>query len=222
MIKWTAIITLCFLLPFIGVPWLGYELWEISKQKEDDAFYDKLFDPIYEIRETDFANHDDYLSKINKILTIFETQWNTGTLFESAYKEPGQTLAKDLTTLRVAEKMWTINTYEKYCVNADREPVRELIEEWDLKVKAQQSGCQEKLSKLRQIADDVKSEIIANLKSGKTWQEARDQKSSNLVQVTVKNGTWTISYETELVLWTGARFAFMNKPTEIVFEVASE
>ena len=222
MLKWSIIILLCFVLPFIGIPWLSYELWKTSRQKMDDDTLDDVFNAVMPISKTNFSNKEDYLRKLNDSINNFEDMWQNRRLFEAAVEEPGRlngylTIARDYTTLLVAKKMWKIDYYKNYCAELDKQPIHELLEEWTLKVLSEQ-GCREAhLTELRQRAKALEIKILKELEAGTGWKEIRDSVQNKPLDVRISNGTWTISYQKQLILLNGLDFAVKAQPNELTF-----
>ena len=153
-------------------------------------------------------------------MTAFEKKWQSNTLFETAYKESYSvvTVARDYSRLKVAEKLWTIEIYNSYCMKVDHDPIAELVEDWQEKIKAQEVLYQTTLDDLSKKAVDIKIEISDRQRAGVTWQQIRSEVQSAPLEISIKNGVWTISYETQLVLLTGPHFASKHRPNEITIK----
>jgi len=222
MLKWALILILCFALPFIGIPWLGYELWKSSRQKLDDDTLDNAFNAVGPISQTKFAHKDDYLNELISSINNFESEWQNRRLFEAAVKEHGKlsehfTIARDYTALLVAGRIWRIDYYTGYCAELDRRPLQELLEEWALEVTSEQSRREVLLVELQQRAKALEIKILKELKAGSGWKKILDSKQNELLDVQISNGTWTISYQKQLILLNGLDFAVKAQPNEISF-----
>ena len=49
------------------------------------------------------------------------------------------------------------------------------------------------------------------------WKKILDSKQNELLGVQISNGTWTVSYQKQLILLNGLDFAVKTQPNEISF-----
>jgi len=222
MLKWALILLLCFVIPFIGIPWLGYELWRSSQQKLDEDTLDNVIDAVMPMSQTKFPDKEGYRRELTGSINNFEAKWQKRRLFEGAVTEPGTlnghlTIARDFTLLLVAGRIWRVDDYTSYCAERDKQPIQELLDEWALKVSSEQSWREVQLVELQQRAKALEIKILKELKSGKDMNEILDSKQNELLDVQVSNGTWIVSYQKQLIFLNGLGFAVKAQPNEISF-----
>ena len=84
MLKWILIIILSIGLPFIGIPWLIFELWKYYGEKRADAYFDAAMKPLRGTVEKDFNNREDFISQVKNDLASFEQMWRSRKMFSNA------------------------------------------------------------------------------------------------------------------------------------------
>ena len=132
MLKWILIIILSIGLPFIGIPWLIFELWKYYGEKRADAYFDAAMKPLRGTVEKDFNNREDFISQVKNDLASFEQMWRSRKMFSNADIKD---LVEERSLIKLGDKYWSLERYEKLCrKELHREPIPELVEEWKYQI----------------------------------------------------------------------------------------
>ena len=208
----------CIFVPFLGLPWLFYEIWQGEKKKREDAYFDKLFEPVTGALEKNFSRSEDYIKEKRKEVDLLENAWRSRGLFE----EKRSNVSLDDSTLHVGGQAWWINKYESQCSRISRPAIPELIEEWRVRSRKRYEYYERIKKDYHKKATNIKREITKTLAEGETWIEVLSKYEKNVIRVSLEHSVWKISYHDILELMTEKLFAMQQLPNEISFSLSKK
>ena len=215
MFKWILIIILSITLPFIGIPWLIFELWKYYGEKRADAYFDAAMKPLRVTVEKDFSNRADFISQVKDDLASFEQMWRSRKMFSDVDVKD---LVEERSLVKLGDKYWSLEKYEKLCKNElNREPIPELVEEWKTQIDDNLKSFVSFKKKFHKDAIKMKSEIQNQLADGDNWLTIVKRHENSPLHVSCENSTWCVSYDAILRLFCNFHWALAQRPNEITF-----
>lgn len=219
--KWAFIIVLTVLLPPLGIPWLIYELRKEIILRKDRTVLDQLKREVAadaEIkRQKDRLikeKQEEEINELKKSIAELERLFRNHQLFD----EVG--FNEEADSIFVSGYYWTIKTYKQFCAEVDRIPILELVEYWDVQIKDKLEDFDRELVFCKITAEKTKSAILQDLMSGNPWHRVWDNfsPSDNNIQVSYKDGIWTLSWESALTIFCSENWMSKNGPHFITFK----
>jgi len=217
MLKWLLILILCGVIPFVGVPWLIFEVWKYYRDKKADAYFDEAMKPLRGTVERDFKNREDYIAQVNDDLRSIEQIWRSRKMFSSIEIKD---LVEERSLVKIGNHYWSLEKYEKLCRNElNREPIPELVEEWKFQIDDNLKSFVSVKNKFHTDAIKMKSEIQQHLADGGNWLTIVKRYENSPLHVSCENSTWYISYDAPLRLFCNFHWAMAQRPNEISFTI---
>ena len=216
VMKWIVSVLLCLIVPPIGIPIIGYLIWKQMSDRKFEENLDKIsgkFGPI----KTDFLTRQDYLNELEISLNRLENLWRKSRLFEP--DGLCEELGPNRSYVFDGEQYWSLNRYQKDCRELLRNPIPELVEQWQEFLSSHHEFAIEIRNILHTRAKCIKGEIISQMEQGVDWKSLAQKHSNDGFEVTRENGVWTVSYETALMGLYGPEFALTNRPNYVSFEI---
>ena len=220
MLKWILIIILSIGLPFIGIPWLIFELWKYYGEKRADAYFDAAMKPLRGTVEKDFNNREDFISQVKNDLASFEQMWRSRKMFSNADIKD---LVEERSLIKLGDKYWSLERYEKLCrKELHREPIPELVEEWKYQIEENIQSFISYKKKFNKDAVKIKTEIKKQLADGDNWLAIVKRYENSSLQVSCENSNWCISYDQHLSFFCNFHWAMAQRPNEITFDIKKD
>lgn len=217
--KWYLVVVLTCLLPPVGIPWLIYELWKKKVLKEDKVVFDQLKREVAADAEMKRQKslsikrkQQEEINERKKSVAELEKLFRSHQLFD----EVGFNDEADC--IYVGDYYWTIETYKQFCVEIDRIPILELVEYWEFKIKEKLEEFDEWLAVYKRTAEKTKSKILQDLINGNPWYRVWDDFHDSDIEVSYKDGVWTLSWENNLTTFCPEDWISENGPHFITFE----
>ena len=219
--KWALITVLTVFLPPIGFPWLIYELWKEKVLKNDRTVLDQLTREV--AADAEIKRQKDRLIKGKQEEEINELKESVAELEKlfrnhQLFDEVGFNQEAD--SIFVSGYYWTIKTYKQFCVEVDRISILELVEYWEVQIKDKLEKFDRELAFYKNTAEKTKSDILQDLMSGNPWHRVWDNfsPSDNSIQVSYKDGVWTLSWDCALTIFCSENWMSKNGPHFITFK----
>jgi hypothetical protein len=215
MFKWIFIIILSITLPFIGIPWLIFELWKYYGEKRADAYFDAAMKPLRGTVEKDFTNREDFISQVKDDLASFEQMWRSRNMFSNV---DVKALVEERSLVKLGDKYWSLERYEKFCrKELNREPIPELVEEWKYQIEENLKTFTSFKKEFHKDALKIKAKIKKYLGVGEDWLTIVKKFENSPLQVSCESSIWCISYDAPFKLICDRSWATSQHPNEISF-----
>lgn len=220
MFKWIIIIILSITLPFIGIPWLIFELWKYYGERRADAYFDAAMKPLRGTVEKDFSNRADFISQVKDDLASFEQMWRSRKMFSNVDIKD---LVEERSLVKLGDKYWSLERYEKLCrKELHREPIPELVEEWKYQIEENIKSFVSYKKEFHKDALKIKTEIKKQLTDGDNWLAIVKRYENSTLQVSCENSTWCISYDQTLSFICNFHWTMAQRPNEIKFTIKKD
>ena len=202
MFKWIAAFVLSFAFPPVGIPWMLY-LFHTSKQNARKQQLKKAVSrTLGSEKPEDFSSQEEFDKEINQQVDNLEGYWRQGHLSKVSDFDPSFVPLNGIN--------WSRKIYTNKCRKVGRNPIPELLEDFDHNETVASEALDLSVDFLSGIMSKTKDSIIKRLKSGedrlsilKDYNHDLASSENQMVNVHCENRVWKISIVKSLQLLHG-------------------
>jgi hypothetical protein len=178
---------------------------EYDEKRKKDELDDLMRSRWYEPLDKKFLKikQYDHIEWLDERINDFEKRYNGVSFFDKSESSYWSDIYYENTKNLLPD----IDRYIKICKFLKRKPVNEIIEDWDIFLKQEKENIEyekryqlESYERRKEEINDAKLLVIKLLSDGYSRQDVEEKLRENFLNVSVRNGEWTISGTSP---WTG-------------------